>query len=113
VSGPQKVERGVDGNRKIKGIKRHILTCSLGFVLSVLVTPANVHDTQAAGRLLHRVATQGRAPRRVKVDGIYTGERMDAAACHDLDVEVTTRPPDVKGSTPFLLRCRIERSFGT
>ncbi|MFL5258038.1 MAG: transposase, partial [Rhodopila sp.] len=38
VSGPQKGERGVDGNKKIKGIKRHILTCSLGFVLAVLAT---------------------------------------------------------------------------
>jgi putative transposase len=56
VSGPQKGERGVDGNKKVKGIKRRILTCSLGFVLVVLVTPANVHDTQAAGPLLDRVA---------------------------------------------------------
>ena len=40
VSGPQKGERGLDGHKKIKGIKRHTLTCSLGFVLSVLVTKA-------------------------------------------------------------------------
>ena len=114
VSGPQKGERGVDGNKKIKGIKRHILTCSLGFVLAVLVTPANVHDTQAAGPLLDRAAEQGWAPKRVKVDGIYTGERMDAAAGrHDLDVQVSTRPPEVKGFTPLPIRWRIERTFGT
>src|SRR3954452_19267720 len=69
VSGPQKGERGVDGNKKIKGIKRHILTCSLGFVLAVLATPANVHDTQAAGPLLDRAAQHGWAPKRVKVMG--------------------------------------------
>jgi hypothetical protein len=69
VSGPQKGVRGVDGNKMVKGIKRHILTCSLGFVLGVLVTPANVHDTQAAGPLLDRVAQDGWAPERVKVDG--------------------------------------------
>lgn len=114
VSGPQKGERGVDGNKNIKGIKRHILTCSLGFVLGVLVTPANVHDTQAAGPLLDRVAAHGWAPKRVKVDGIYTGERMDtAAARHDLDVQVSTRPPEVKGFTPLPIRWRIERTFGT
>ena len=114
VSGPQKGERGVDGNKNIKGIKRHILTCSLGFVLGVLVTPASMHDTQAAGPLLDRVAAHGWAPKRVKVDGIYTGERMDtAAARHDLDVEVTTRPPDAKGFTPLPIRWRIERTFGT
>jgi hypothetical protein len=100
--------------RRSKGIKRPILTCSLGFVLGVLATPADVHDTQAVGPLLDRVAAQGWAPKRVKVDGIYTGERMNAAAArHDLDVEVTTRPPDAKGLTPLPIRWRIERIFGT
>ena len=41
--------RGVDGNKKVRGIKRHVLTCSLGFVLAVLVTAANAHDTQPVG----------------------------------------------------------------
>jgi putative transposase len=56
VSGPQKGARGVDGHKKVKGIKRHVLTCSLGFVLGVLVTAATVHDTAAAGMLLDRAA---------------------------------------------------------
>jgi putative transposase len=36
TSGPQKGERGIDGNKRVKGIKRHALTCSLGFLLAVL-----------------------------------------------------------------------------
>ena len=36
----QKGERGVDGNKKVRGIKRHLLTCSFGFVLAVLVSAA-------------------------------------------------------------------------
>src|ERR671928_160998 len=59
VSGPQKGRRGVDGNKRLKGIKRHVLACALGFVLGVLVTAANVHDTAAAGPLLDRVAQDG------------------------------------------------------
>ncbi len=35
-------------NKRIKGIKRHVLACSLGFVLAVLVTAANVHDSTVA-----------------------------------------------------------------
>lgn len=65
VSGPQAGERGFDGNKKIKGIKRHVLTCALGFVLAVLVTAAHVHDTQAAGLLLDRAAQDGWALERV------------------------------------------------
>jgi transposase len=114
VSGPQTGDRGVDGHTLIKGIKRHILTCSLGFVLAVLVTPANVHDTQAAGPVLDRAAAQGGAPRRVKGDGIDTGERRDAAAArHDLDVQVSPRPPEVTGVTPLPIPWRIETTFGT
>jgi putative transposase len=114
VSGPQKGERGVDGNKKIKGIKRHVLTCSLGFVLGVLVTAANVHDTAAAAVLLDRAAQDGWALERLKVDGIYGGPRMAAAAeRHNLDVQVAARSPAATGFTPLPLRWRIEATFGT
>lgn len=112
--GPQAGERGTDGGKKVRGIKRHVLTCSLGFVLASLVTAANVHDTQAAGWLLDRAAQAGWQLERIKVDGIYTGARMsEAAARHGLDVQVTTRERDAKGFTPLPLRWRIEATFGT
>ena len=104
----------MDGNKKVKGIKRHVLTCSLGFVLATLVTAANVHDTAAAGLLLDRAAAEGWTPRRVKVDGIYVGARMaQAAAPHGIEVQVSTRERDVKGFKPLPVRWRIEGTFGT
>jgi len=113
-SGPQAGPRGVDGNKKVKDIKRHVLTCSLGFVLATLVTPANVHDTHAVGPLLDRAAQDGWKPKRVKVDGIYVGPRVDEAARrHGVDVQVTTREQGVKGFKPLPLRWRIEATFGT
>ena len=112
--GPQAGPRGTDGNKKVRGIKRHVLTCSLGFVLASLVTAANVHDTQAAGVLLDRAAQAGWALKRIKVDGIYVGARMgEAAERHGLDVQVTTRERDAVGFTPLPLRWRIEATFGT
>ena len=114
VSGPQAGARGVDGKKRVKGIKRHVLTCSLGFVLGILVTAANVHDTAAAGPLLDRVAADGWTPERAKVDGIYVGPHMDeAAGRHGLDVQVSTKPPGVEGFTPLPLRWRAEATFGT
>ncbi len=123
VSGPQARRnaqrlrlgpRGVDGNKEVRGIKRHVLTCSLGFVLAVLVTAANVHDTQPVAALLALAAQGGWAIGRVKVDGIYIGPRMaQAAQDHGVDVQVTTRDADVKGFKPLPLRWRIEATFGT
>lgn len=113
-SGPQAGARGTDGGKNVRGIKRHVLTCSLGFVLASLVTAANVHDTQAAGLLLDRAAQAGWAPERIKVDGLYVGARMDRAAQrHGLDVQVTLRERETKGFTPLPLRWRIEATFGT
>ena len=41
-------EKGVDGNKKVKGRKRHIIVDSLGCLLAVNVHAANVHDTKSA-----------------------------------------------------------------
>jgi putative transposase len=38
-------ERGIDGGKKIKGRKRHIITDTLGHLLGVIVHAANLHDT--------------------------------------------------------------------
>jgi putative transposase len=114
VSGPQKGSRGFDGNKKIEGIKRHVLTCSLGFVLALLVTVASLHDTKAVAILLDRAADAGWDIDRITVDGIYTGPTVAAAAQRqDVEVQVSTRDPEAKGFSPLPVRWRIEATFGT
>jgi putative transposase len=44
--------RGYDAHKCVKGRKRHLLVDTLGLPLSVYVTPADMHDTQGARRLL-------------------------------------------------------------
>jgi transposase len=38
---------GFDGNKKVKGIKRNIVVDKNGFLLAIMVTVANVHDSKA------------------------------------------------------------------
>ena len=38
---------GFDGNKKIKGIKRHVVVDKNGFLLAIMVTIANIHDSKA------------------------------------------------------------------
>jgi len=114
VSGPQKGDRGFDGHKKIKGIKRHGLTCSLGFVLAVVVTPASVHDTKAAELVLARAVENGFTIKRAKVDGIYTGPTIEtASSVYKVAFQVTSRPTEAQGFNPLPLRWRIEATFGT
>ncbi len=40
-------ERGIDGGKKVKGRKRHIVTDIMGNLLSIKVHAANIHDTKS------------------------------------------------------------------
>lgn len=114
TSGPQRGERGVDGNKKVKGIKRHLLSCSFGFVLAAFVSAASLHDTRGLAPLLERAGEAGWGLRRIKVDGIYTGPTVRAAgARHDVEVQVSPRDPGARGFAPLPVRWRIEGTFGT
>jgi putative transposase len=52
----RKASRGFDGGKRIKGRKRHIVTDTLGLLVDVSVTPANVHDTKGARFALNKIA---------------------------------------------------------
>ena len=51
--------RGTDGGKKVKGRKRHILVDSLGFLIAVVVTAANVDDARAAQDVFAQVTRPG------------------------------------------------------
>lgn len=47
-------EVGIDGNKKIKGRKRHLLVDSLGLLLVVVVTAANTAESQGLRCVLEK-----------------------------------------------------------
>ncbi len=44
-------ERGIDGGKKVKGRKRHIVTDTIGNILKVKIHASNIHDTIAGGEV--------------------------------------------------------------
>ena len=70
-------DRGVDGGKKVKGRKRHIITDSTGLLLAVVVHAANLHDSKAAIDVIKLL--RGRFKRLVKIlaDGGYRGELIE------------------------------------
>jgi putative transposase len=52
-------EGGSDGNKKIKGRKRHLLGDTRGLVLTVVVTAAHTEDRRGLGALLQRYFATG------------------------------------------------------
>lgn len=65
---------GYDAAKRIKGRKRHILVDTLGLLLGVLVTPANITERAGAQDLLKRTLGWFTWLRLLWVDGGYHGE---------------------------------------
>lgn len=67
-------QKGIDGNKRIKGIKRHIAVDSHGLPLAVTVTMANVHGSKAAYPLIAKLAAHYESIISIKADNGYKGK---------------------------------------
>ena len=68
--------KGYDGGKRIKGRKRHTIVDSMGLLVDVEVTPANMHDTKGAVKVLAKYKKWVKKPRVKKIIGDkgYRGE---------------------------------------
>lgn len=69
--------KGFDGNKKVKGIKRHMLVDKNGFLLAVMVTVANIHDSKATELLMKTLAYLFIPVKIILADGGYRGEIIE------------------------------------
>jgi putative transposase len=111
VGGPA---RGYDGDKKIKGRKRHLLVDTLGLLIAIVMTSAGLDDGVAAPLLLGHV-TPHDFPRLVTIfaDQKYHKHALDAwMAEHRASwrIEVKGRPAGTQGFTPLEKRWVIERT---
>ena len=106
---------GFDGNKKIKGRKRHILTDTLGLILCVVVTAANTDDRQGLKALINQWFIKGVCRfRKLWVDAGYRSEALrkwvaDLKKTHKIDLEVTDH--EGKGFQVVAKRWVVERAF--
>ena len=84
-------ERGYDGNKRIKGRKRHVVVDTLGFLMAVVVTAASLSDPAGAKMLLKRLRHDNATlDARVVERAIQVGELRDRLA--RLEAATTTTP---------------------
>jgi putative transposase len=109
---------GIDGNKKINGVKRHILVDTMGLVLAVFVTAANVTDASAAREVFQRAKAEG-LPRLQKVlgDHVYGNEGLPEWTKNNTQfrIEITGKQANKKaGEKKFKVikwRWVVERTF--
>lgn len=66
-------ERGIDGGKKVKGHKRHIVVDILGNLLFVMVHAANLSDTKSACEVLERTVDKWPSLKAFSADAGYGG----------------------------------------
>jgi putative transposase len=107
---------GFDGNKKIKGRKRHILVDTLGLIIAVVVTSADTDDRLGLVELLSQYFAAGvKRLRKIWVDGAYPAEWLeewvrDLKQTHKIDLEATTNT-EGKGFQVIPWRWAVERTF--
>jgi transposase len=104
---------GYDGHKRRKGSKIHAAVDTLGELLALHVTPADVQDRAAVGTLAEAVQqATGENVKVAFVDQGYTGESaQQAAAAHGIQLAVIKLPEAKKGFVLLPRRCVIERDF--
>lgn len=107
-------ERGYDGGKKIKGRKRHLLVDTLGLLMAVLITSAQVDDGVAAAMLLAQISVQD-CPRLQTIfgDTKYHNHALEEWLTKNRPgwrIEVKARPAGSKGFTPVRKRWVVERT---
>jgi transposase len=105
---------GVDGNKKINGRKRHILTDTLGLVWSVIVHAANQTDGAMAEKVVEPLQGYLHGMKKILADAAYKQRFMDWVYTNLLGVEleISSAPPTNEGFVPVRWRWVTERSFG-
>jgi|SRR5579863_244376 len=114
-STPESGDRaGYDGAKKKKGSKVHMAVDTLGYLLSLHVTPANKQDREQVGKLARDVQKQtGKSVELAFVDQGYTGETANEAANKQkIELSVVKLPEAKRGFVLLPRRWVVERSFG-
>jgi putative transposase len=105
---------GYDGGKKIKGRKRHILVDTLGLLLAVVVTAANLDDGTHAALVLAKLKVE-QYPRLKKIfaDNKYNNKTLQQWMADNevpYTLEIGMKPEGEPGFKPIKIRWVVEQS---
>jgi putative transposase len=107
---------GYDGAKKIDGRKRHIVVDTLGLLLAVVVTAANVDDAAGAEKVVGKLQPEA-LPRLQVIFGdnkYHNYAYYDWLAKHSHGrwrMEISSRPPGSTEFKPLPIRWVVERTI--
>jgi putative transposase len=106
--------RGYDGGKKINGRKRHIIVDTMGLLLVVLVTSANVDDGTGAPAVLQLLSEEHKSRLdEIRGDNKYNNRALDRyleQSTARYKITVVERPVGVQGLVHLPYRWVVERT---
>ncbi|HYE75524.1 MAG TPA: IS5 family transposase [Blastocatellia bacterium] len=104
--------RGFDAGKKIQGRKRHILSDTLGLLLTVVVHRAGLQDRDGAKLVLQRVEDRYSRLKLIWADAAYGGQLIDGVKEQlHCTLEIVRRRDDGAGFEVLPRRWVVERTF--
>lgn len=104
-------QKGIDGNKKVKGMKRNIITDKDGDILAATTTAANIHDSKSAYALVALLVTAFPWIKRIYADRGYRGNFIESAK-HDFGIDIEITHSNYSGKfVPAKKRWVVERTF--
>jgi len=108
--------RGYDAGKKIKGRKRHLAVDSLGLILGLLITTADVQDRAAGKTLIQGLVRWFGRLQIIWADGGYLGQLVpwvkQLRPYGKLKLEIVRRCDKAAGFRVLPKRWIVERTFG-
>jgi len=105
--------KGYDGNKKINGRKRHIITDTMGFIIAIVIHSANIQDREGAKETIEEL--RYKYPRLIKIlaDQGYTGELTNwVFKGFNYTLEIVKKVAGIGGFNVLPQRWIVERTFG-
>lgn len=104
--------RGIDGNKKIKGRKRHIMVDTMGNIITNIVHVANIHDSKGARLVLKNLNENIYGIKVIYADCGYRGELIDIAKCnYNYELKISPKIKDDALNKVSPKRWIVERTF--
>jgi putative transposase len=104
-------ERGFDGGKLVYGRKRHVLTDTLGLLITVVVHSARMYDGEGAKQVLTSTKARGITLQKLWADQTYRGALRAWMMANGMgDLEVVMREPGQRGFVVQPKRWVVERT---
>lgn len=108
------LEKGYDGGKKVQGRKRFIVTDTLGYLLAIIICPANIGERKGAKLVLEKL--RYKYPRLTKIlgDQGFDGKEFIQSIFERFQwtLEIVAKVVGISGFQVLPKRWIVERTFG-